>query len=258
MFFILSKVLNFLTQPLFYICLAFLLSFFFRKEHFKKKARVWGVVMLFFFSNSFIVDEVYRWWEIPATSIDHLEYYDCAIVLGGMTGRYDAKNDKVNFHGGIDRLLQSLLLQKSFKVDKLLLSSGSGYLMYPEEKEALMIEKYLNQIDYDLSDFWVESESRNTYENTQMSIDLLKTKYGESFNEKKYLIITSGYHMRRAMACFEKQGLKVDVYTTNMKSGPRKFNIEHLLMPSVGAMGRWNALGHELIGYITYKVMGYI
>lgn len=214
--------------------------------------------MLFFFSNSFIVDEVYRWWEIPAISMDHLEYYDCAIVLGGMTNRYDAKNDRVSFHGGIDRLLQSLLLQKSFKVDKLLLSSGSGYLMYPEEKEAKMIEKFLNQLDYDLTDFWVESESRNTHENAELSIDLLKNKYGERFNEKRYLIITSGYHMRRAMACFEKQGLKVNVYTTNMKSGPRKFNLEHLLIPSVGAVGRWNALGHELVGYLSYKVMGYI
>jgi uncharacterized SAM-binding protein YcdF (DUF218 family) len=258
MFFILSKVLNFLTQPLFYICLALLLSFIFKKEKLKRKLRIAGVVMLFFFSNSFIVDEVYRWWEIPAISMDHLEYYDCAIVLGGMTNRYDAKNDRVSFHGGIDRLLQSLLLQKSFKVDKLLLSSGSGYLMYPEEKEAKMIEKFLNQLDYDLTDFWVESESRNTHENAELSIDLLKNKYGERFNEKRYLIITSGYHMRRAMACFEKQGLKVNVYTTNMKSGPRKFNLEHLLIPSVGAVGRWNALGHELVGYLSYKVMGYI
>lgn len=258
MFFILSKVLHFLTQPFFYVCAAFLISLFVKKEVLKGKLRIAGVTMLLFFSNMFIVDEFYRWWEIPAMSIDTLEHYDCAIVLGGMTGRYDAQNKKVKFHGGIDRLLQTMLLQKNFKVDKILLSSGSGYLLHPEEKEALIVGDFFHQIDYDMSDFWVESESRNTRENAEFSLKMVKEKYGESWKDKKYLLVSSGYHLRRGLGCFEKIGFKVDAYATNMKAGPRAWNTEQILVPNPAAFSKWGTLFHEVIGYITYRIMGYI
>lgn len=258
MFFVLSKVLDFLSQPFFYIVLTFVLSFVIQKEWWKKRLRNTSLVLLLFFSNSFIIDEVSRWWEIPVTRMDYLEHYDCAILLGGMTGRYDKKNERVNFHGGVDRLLQTLVLQKNYKVKTILLSGGSGYLMHPEEKESEIIGKYLNDIDYDLTDFWIEKESRNTVENAQYTIKMLKEKYGSDWQSKRYILVTSGYHMRRAKACFEKQGLQVEMYSTNMKSGPRRFHLDHMLIPTISALGRWEALGHEIIGYLVYMFLGYL
>lgn len=258
MFFILSKVLNFLIQPFFYVCLAFVLSLVIKSERKKKRLRTSGVILLFFFSNTFIVDEFYRWWELPAVPIDSLEHYDCAIVLGGMTGRYDAENDRVNFHGGVDRLLQTMLLQKNFKVDKILLSSGSGYLMHPEEKEALLVGDFFHQLDYDMEDFWLETESRNTRENAAFSLNMVKEKFGMNWEDKKYLLVSSGYHLRRGLGCFKKIGFNVDVYATNLKAGPREFNIEHVFLPNAASFSKWNALLHEVIGFLTYKIMGYI
>lgn len=214
--------------------------------------------MLFFFTNRFILDEMARWWEVPTKDISELEdRYDYAVVFGGMIDSYDETYDRVNFHGGIDRLLQTLPLYHQDRIDKIIITSGSGTISFPEHKEAFILKNYLMDIGYDTTRFVFEGESRNTYENVQYTIKKLQ-EIDPDYKSKKYLIVTSAYHMRRTMAVLHKAGMEGEPYVTNRKSGPRKFEIDHVLIPDVNCLSTWYQFLHEMVGILVYKVMGYI
>jgi hypothetical protein len=50
----------------------------------------------------------------------------------------------------------------------------------------------------------------------------------------------------------------VDPYSTDRYAGPRKFEFDHLFIPNISALNDWNNLIHEMIGFITYKISGYV
>jgi len=116
------------------------------------------------------------------------------------------------------------------------------------------MRKFLLKIGEDRENFLFETESKNTYENAINSAKFLKRNRPNG----KYLLITSGYHMPRAVKCFNKQGIDVTPYSVDHYVGLRRFDPDHLLLPSASAFQRWNILIHEWVGTITYRLMGYL
>lgn len=242
----------FLIYPITWISILLAYGLFARKTKRKRKALVLSAVFLFFFSNAFIMDEAMRAWEEPAIHRDSIDQpYDYAVVLSGMI-TYDSKLDRIDFQGGIDRLLQAVDLYNHGMVGKIYISGGSGSIL-EDFDEADLLKKYLVNTGISEKDIACESLSRNTYENAVNAA----AYFGEA-GDKRLLLITSAYHMKRAKACFEKQGLTIDVYPANRFSGPRKFVFDHLFIPDAGTLARWNALFHEIFGYTVYWIMGYL
>lgn len=229
--------------------------FFCRNAEKQKRILIISICFIFFFGNSFILNEFVRLWEVPFNK-SRDKNYDIGIVLSGML-MYDAKNDVSKFNGNVDRLLQVLPKLKKKEIKYLLFTGGSGDLYHPENKEAEILKRYLKSIEWDTSNFLFESESRNTYENAKFSANLLNEEF-KDLNTKKIILITSAGHMRRSIACFESQGIQVDYLSTNRFAGPRKFEFEHCLIPNMSALSGWNHLLHEVVGYLTYQVSGKI
>lgn len=249
MFFLLSKLLSFLISPFTYLVILLIWAWRTKKEGRRKKLVVSTIVFVFVFGNGFIFDEALRVWELPENNA-RKNTYDIGIVLSGMTN-YDAKNDIIVFNGNTDRLLQTLPKIKNKSIKRLLIAGGSGDIHHPENKESELLKGYLKSIQYNTDSIWFENESRNTFENAKFSKDLLSTKLN-ALDDKKIVLITSSTHMRRSLACFEKQGIKCDYLLTNKLSGPRKFQFEHCLIPQVAVLKGWNHLAHEILGYVTY------
>jgi uncharacterized SAM-binding protein YcdF (DUF218 family) len=97
-------------------------------------------------------------------------------------------------------------------------------------------------------------KSRNTYENALF----LKPVLTQNFAGGKFLLITSAAHLKRAGACFHKAGLSVLLYSTDRYSGPVKFDVDYLLIPSSATLFNWEKLIHEWVGMIGYVIMGYV
>ena len=225
-----------------------------KKPKRKKRYVIIAVCVFYFFSNDFIVDEFYRCYEERDQKYSQIdETYDVAIVLGGFTTD-DPDQELEGFHGATDRLLHGLKLYATGKAKKLMISSGSGQIMNPDEKEALVLKGYLKKIGFPMEDLIIESESKNTRENAVNAAKILNEKYDNG----KYLLITSGYHMPRAKRCFEKVGLDIIPFSVDQQAGPRKYLIDHLLIPDSYALFKWQALIHEWAGFISYKMAGYI
>lgn len=252
MFFILSKVLTFLIQPLFWVYALVILAFVLRKGKYKKKLLITAGVVFWFFTNTFIVDEFTRAWEIRPEKDQNFRTYPVAVVLGGMSA-WDAKNERLRFHESNDRLMQTLRLYKIGKVKKVLVSGGSGSIEFPENREASYIKKYLGEIQLLDSNFYFEIDSRNTHENAAYS----KVILDKISNGDTVLLVTSAFHMKRASACFNAAGIPHRVYSTDNSTGERRFSLELMLIPTIEAMGKWNMLLKEWIGTATYKLRGW-
>lgn len=253
MFFILSKILAFLLSPLIWIFTLMGFAIFAKDPQRKKRFFIASVITLYLFSNSFVVDSCMRMWEGNTPDLRPTQKYNYAVVLGGMIW-YDARQDRPQFMRGADRLFQVLPLLHRGQIKKIIISSGSGSLLRQDEKESDILKDYLVRSGIPDSCILTENQSRNTHENavlTRAILDELKI-------EDSVLLVTSAFHMRRARSCFEKAGItKLVPYPTDRYSGPVKFELDFLLLPSVEAFAEWELLIHEITGYFVYKIKGF-
>ena len=142
MFFFLSKLLTFLLSPLVWVFVLLFMASFTRKTKRRKKFLIIGIFLLYFFSNEFICNEVYRCWEYPFNKFDKGETYDYAIILGGYS-TFDTAYSRVKFTEATDRFIQSYQLYQQGKVKKLFLTGGSGSVLHQDETEADKVKDFL-------------------------------------------------------------------------------------------------------------------
>jgi len=133
---VLSKILSFLVNPVFWIAFFIILAIFFKNK--KRIKCLWTAGILFlFFSNPFIINEILQYWEYPALKKSEIHNtYPVGIVLGGMIKYYNTEMNRTTYNQGIDRLLQGIDLYHEKKIKKILISGGSGHLFFPDKKEA--------------------------------------------------------------------------------------------------------------------------
>lgn len=254
MFFILSKVLNFLTNPLVFVFGFLIASLFVKRARLKKRFFWIAFSLLIFFSNDFISNEVMRAWEGEATPYASIEKaYDWGIVLTGVTANDRQPADRVYFHHGADRVLHAVQLYKNGIIKKILISGGSGALIVKNRPEADEIMDVMIMAGVPAADILVERDSRNTHESAVNSKVILNKQPGVG-----YLLITSGFHMRRSIGCFKKTDIHADTFRADFYTHPRYWTPDVLLVPRADSIGLWQKMLKEWVGIIAYRVAGYI
>jgi uncharacterized SAM-binding protein YcdF (DUF218 family) len=253
MFFILSKLLFYVVMPLTWIFIALFYALFTRHEKRRKKALIIATVLLLFFTNPFLSNEAWLAWEKPPTPIHKLQQYDAAIILTGITNQDKTPQDRVYTRRGADRVLNPLQLYKEGYVKKFIISGGSGSLTEKESTEASLLKQLLLYSGVPEADIITEEKSRNTHENAQFTKEVLQ----HHSELKKLLLVTSAFHMRRAFACFKKEGINTDAFSTDFYTTDRSFTFEQLFIPQEVYLYNWQKLFHEIIGFIVYKIVGY-
>jgi uncharacterized SAM-binding protein YcdF (DUF218 family) len=205
----------------------------------------------------FLARVAYRVWEISPGEITSLseQKYEGAIVLGGFGGENEAFGDRFEFNESANRLTQALELYHQGRVKRVIVTGGSAAILTEKTGEGEAVEKFLRRIKFPQEGLLVEGASRNSYENAIMTAELLKK---QGADQETFLLCTDGWHMRRAVACFEKAGLKVIPFST---SGERPLFDEptpnRLLVPDMRGFERWSKLAKKM-GYGVYWVAGKI
>ncbi len=255
MFFFLSKILAFLITPYtwFFVAMLILLKKVWYTP-FKKFVLVL-TILVYVFSNSFLVDELVRAWEYEDDDIYLKDTrYDLAIVMGGM-GRVDERQQRFDFTCSGDRLFQTLPMYYKGRAGKILISGGSGSISHPNHREASYVKNYLESIQVPDSSIIVENNSKNTYENAVFTKHILDSLHFKG----SILLVTSSFHMRRSLAIFQKAGYRnITPYVTNKFTGKRKFEFDYCFLPNAEAITTFNLIIHEIVGYITYRLKGYL
>jgi uncharacterized SAM-binding protein YcdF (DUF218 family) len=256
MFFILSKLLSYFLVPLNYIFIFLILSYFIKNQKWKKRLRWISLGLFLVFSNGIIFNECLYAWEKPAILINDLDDdYDLAVVLGGTTDVEREPNDRLFFHRGADRVTHALNLYHAGKVKKIIFTGGNPRLFENPTRDNSPIFDFYVMCGVAPEDIIIENSSRNTRENAFYVKDLVKS----NATEGKVILITSAFHMRRAEGSFEKAGITVTGFSTDFNSALPKdrFGIERVI-PSIQTLLSWQFLIKEWVGYVVYKIMGYI
>lgn len=254
MFFFLSKTLNYLMMPLVIISVLFVISAIF-KNKWRKRCFVSGLVLLLLFSNEFIANELMTVWEIPATPYQAIEKkYTWGILLSGVARAGMKPDDRVYFSRGADRVVHTVQLYKLGIIEKVLVTGGSGRLLDIGERESNDLADAMVLMGVDPADIIIESESRNTHESAVAVKNILLN----NAQPNDCILITSGYHMRRSLGCFNKVDWKMDSFSADFLSHPRSYTFDTLFIPKTEALVIWQHLIKEIIGYISYTAVGYI
>lgn len=176
---------------------------------------------------------------------------DGIIVLGG-TIDAEASNrlGMTVLNDSAERLTSFVALAKAHPEAKLVFSGGSGDPLRPELPEADQADRFFDEQGLPHGRVILERKSRNTYENAVLSKDLVHPQAGET-----WLLVTSAWHMPRAVGCFEKLGWKITPYPVDYRSASydhwAMFLPEQQLQMVTVAIKEW-------VGLVSYRLMGRI
>lgn len=258
MFFILSKIFYFFLSPFLWILICFFLAWKTQSSR-KRKIFTWiGIGLILFFSNPFITSEFYRLWNYELKTEKEISKYEVGIVLSGMAS-FDKETKTIHINRSADRIWQALNLYHAKKIKKILISGDNGYITDKGLHEAEQFKDVLVKWGIPKEDIITESISRNTAENgieTKKILTKLKIHPTET---KKALLITSGLHMRRSKAVFDKMNIPVDCFPVDGgKTKKRDYYFYQFIVPDFENFESWTNLIKEVIGYCVYDVSGYI
>ncbi len=256
MFFFLSKILFILVQPINWVLGLLLLALFTKKPLRKKRALIWSSVLFLFFTNRLIFNQFAKIWELDTITFDQIQQpYDIGILLGGYSNSQILPNhDRQNFSSRANRFLNGYELYKTGKVKKLLLTGGSGDILQKNPSEAVKMREFLLRIGVPDEDIIVEGKSRNTWENAIFTKTILDEKHPNA----PCLLITSAWHMRRSIGCYEKAGIRFTPFSVDFVSERDRWAPENSIIPDRMGFYFWEMLVKEWVGCIMYKLQGYI
>jgi len=247
MFFILSKILDFLLQPL---CWIFLLLGFAYFTRFSKRLLAITISLLLMMTNGWFVNQFYLAYETPQTSLKK-PYQWCIILGGGMMRAGEGYRTGET----ADRFVQPLLLYKKGLVKKLLITGGNVTikgLKLDETQESKKVKEVLIAMGVAEKDIYLEENARNTHENATNTKKMLSPYLAEEM-----VLVTSAMHMPRAKACYIKEGFKVVVYPADIKKKDTPSGILDQVIPQERNLSKLAELIREMAGFVIYKLVGF-
>lgn len=255
MFFFLSKTLYYFLMPISWVMGILIWALFTKKPRRKRRLLRAGVLLLWLFSNPLIINQLLLIWEYPPTPFQSIDKtYDVGIILTGITNSEKKPQDRVYFNKGADRVTHALRLYRLGKIKKILITGGS---FDPEQRleraESYWLKKFLINAKVPAQDIFIEPKARNTRENALFTEKTL----AQQFPNQSYLLITSAFHMRRALGCFHKVGIWPTPFSVDFYTHDKGLKLPFSLIPTEAAFHKWYILMHEVIGYIVYKTLGY-
>lgn len=134
------------------------------------------------------------------------------VVLGGGEDPRPAAEHGVLATGdAAERLIAAADLARRHPEARLVHSGGSGSLT-PAPKESDMVRRHLAELGWPAERTTFEDRSRNTRENALFTKDLMKPREGE-----RWLLVTSAWHMPRAVGLFRAAGFEVTPYPVDYR-----------------------------------------
>ncbi len=250
---ILSKLVTILLNPFLWIIFAFLWGLFTKRETRKKNCFIAALIMLFFFSNPYIIKKLILAYQPEKYTMQKGETYNAGILLGGFAGMNKADH-QTYFNENADRFLQTALLYKEGHIKKIIIAAGDASIVNKNDfREADFAQEQLIKLSIPASDIFIDRNSRNTAENAANSKKIIDSLALTG----PYLLITSAMHIPRATKTFSKAGLNIKPYPCAYIVTPfEKYAFDEYLIPSAGALRNWNNYLKEVVGLLMYKFLG--
>ena len=179
------------------------------------------------------------------------EKVDGIIVLGG---GFEAGINRVRggyeLNGSGDRFVETAILARRFPDAKVVVTGGAGDLILDGEADGVTAPRLLTALGIAPERLLMESKSRNTYENAVFTREMLNARPGQT-----WLLVTSAFHMPRAMGIFRKAGFEVVPWPVDYRtSGEEPFGIAQ--DNALDSLQNMSVAVREWIGLAVYRLTG--
>lgn len=254
MFFVLSKLLDVLVDPLWWglSAVGLALALFARgvRPRLARASALTGVAVWLVFSLPAVSNRLFAALEAGAERTLRPEVtYDAVVLLGGAVAPLGSTRDEPAWNDSVERLLavRELLLAGRAKVA---IVSGGALGSSALRTEAEYLARELVALGVPEAQVLVEATANNTRENATASRALLEAR-----GAKSVLLVTSAFHAPRALGCFRAVGLEPDVL-------PVDFRVRHPerdghVAPRSEYLAQSARALRELLGRVVYRVLGY-
>lgn len=175
---------------------------------------------------------------------------DGIIVLGGaLVPLVSAGRDQPAVNQAADRMIEFAGLARRFPEARLVFSGGSGLLGAPDIAEAPVARAVFDRMGLDTGRILFEGQSRNTWENVLYSQALARPQPGE-----RWVVVTSAFHMPRAVGIFRRAGWPVLPYPVDYRTNAE--NPAFFRFDLSWGLDLANDATREWIGLAAYRLMG--
>ena len=176
---------------------------------------------------------------------------DGIVVLGGaLSPDVSEARGVVALDEAAERITVTVELARRYPNARVIFSGGSNAVVFDEPPEAPFAVQEFEALGIPHERITAEEQSRNTIENAVFSRLLANPQPGE-----RWLLVTSAYHMPRAIAVFRAAGFPVEAYPVDWRTrGPAD-----ALRPfrSLGdGLRRTDTAVREWVGLLAYWLTG--
>jgi uncharacterized SAM-binding protein YcdF (DUF218 family) len=176
---------------------------------------------------------------------------DGIIVLGGpLDADLSVAHGTAVISAAGDRVVAGAVLAHRYPNARLLYTGGSANLLSNDAKEADYAAELFEDLGIARSRLLMERNSRNTLENAEFSKTMANPKPGE-----RWVMVTSAFHMPRAVGLFRKAGFAVEAYPVDWKLGKGSgvFTFSNI---AGDGLARIDPAVREWMGLIAYWLAG--
>lgn len=259
MFFYASKVLTFVLQPstLLLLFIAFGLTLL-RWPHRRRTGTrlialgaagyfVAGILPL---SNLLILPLEQRFAAVPPPAAD--AKIAGIILLGGFEDGWVSKGrGGLALNEAAERLTEGVRLAIKHPEAKIVFTGGVGGLISGGTDAATPIGQLLQDWGIPPERIVLEKTSRNTLENAIFTRDLVSPA-----PDDRWLLVTSAYHMPRAMGVFRHAGFNVEPYPVDYRTHGTQ-DLKRLFETVGDGVKRTDSVVKEWVGLLAYRLAGH-
>jgi uncharacterized SAM-binding protein YcdF (DUF218 family) len=180
----------------------------------------------------------------PATGI---------ILLGGAVDTHiSSERATLAMNEAGERLTATVDLSRRYPDARIFLSGGASHILGGNANmtESQVAHDILVSLGVSSQRIKMEERSRNTCENGTESAALIRPQQGDL-----WLLVTSAYHMPRAVACFRAAGFEVTPYPVDYRTRGEAELKRPTTSIAVGLAATDLAI-HEWLGLLTYRIAG--
>ena len=179
------------------------------------------------------------------------ERIDGILVLGGAVDpRISLSYGETVFNSSIARVLAGVALARHHPEAKLALVGGEGEFFPVGFAEVRATSGFMLEEGIPATRIILEDRSRSTHENAVFAKELIRPGSGQN-----WVLVTSAFHMPRAVAAFRAVGWPVIPYPVDFKVDPRtglraNFNL-------LDGLSTTTIAGKEWAGLVGYRLLGW-
>jgi uncharacterized SAM-binding protein YcdF (DUF218 family) len=176
---------------------------------------------------------------------------DGIVVLGGaINPEISAARGAVALNEAAERITATVTLARRYPNARIIFSGGNNALLFDGAVEAAIAVNEFEALGIARNRITAEEQSRNTIENAVFSRLIAQPKPGE-----RWLLVTSAYHMPRAIAAFRAAGFAVQAYPVDWRTGGLIDATRPFASLSDG-LGRTDTAVREWVGLLAYRLSG--